>query len=86
MNQFDVEIHDCGDYLNAYMLRGTEVGRTVPCRCNNLWTLLPEKSWRYLAFWRVREAQLADTLWWRDLKSERRDRRIARKAAKEVAG
>lgn len=80
MNHFDPdELHDCGDYLNSYMLSGRRISDAVYCRCNNIWSLVPLKRWRYLKFWRVRGSLASDTMWWREKAAEK-----ARDAAKAV--
>lgn len=79
-NSYDVECrHDCGDYLNNYMLRGRQFNDAVFCRCNKIWKLLPETWWRYWVFWRVRDSYLENALWWRDRAAEK-----ARDAAQAV--
>lgn len=75
MDQFDLEHHDCGDYLNNYASRGRHLGDVVYCRCNQMWALVALKGWRYLKFWRVRDSYIAGTMWYRDKAGEKSTRR-----------
>lgn len=78
-NEFDIDdLHHCGDYLNNHMLRGRCIGDEVICHCDRIWTLLPQRWWLYLKFWRVQGSLLPDAVWWHDKLAERRRKAVAR--------
>lgn len=79
MNDFDPEkrYHYCGDYLNSYCLGGRRVGDEVYCRCMKIYTLLVLTSWRYLAFWRIKDCTDGRYMWWHDKAAEKRAKREA---------